>query len=85
MIRKIDCLSDIKAEGDIGPKGNAFPYNTELVSINGVHMHMWMGDTTPTDDQLAGLERLARNTRDIVRMTWSPGAPVGYWAHQNIP
>jgi hypothetical protein len=77
--KRIPCVED-RAEGDI----LGFPYNTELANINGVWFHVWLGDTEPTEKLLARLHSKARNTRDVVNMTYSDGKPTSYWAHQDI-
>lgn len=68
-----------KAEG----RCNGLPYNTELVSINGVSIHFWVGSvaTHPTIDIAL---RKAMNHRDIVAATWSFGKPDGFWHHSDI-
>ena len=79
MIHRIDC-PEAKAEGKL----LGYPYDTQLVSIDGVACHVWLGDTEPTPKLLEKLEGNARRQRDIVRMTWSDGAPIGFWAHEDI-
>lgn len=78
-IRKIACVED-RAEGDI----LGFPYNTELANSQGVWFHVWLGDTEPAKELLDRLQSKARNTRDVVSMTYSTGKPTSYWAHQDI-
>jgi hypothetical protein len=73
-----------KAEGDC----LGFPYNTELVSSQGVGILFWLGDrdrSDPGTEEL--LERAlleAIRNRNIVRASCCPGSPSGYWAHQDI-
>jgi hypothetical protein len=73
-----------KAEGDC----LGFPYNTELVSPEGVSILFWLGDHD-RDDPRTGelLDRAlleAIRNRRIVRAACCPGSPSGYWAHQDI-
>ena len=79
MARKIDC-PDARAEGLIG----GYPYNTELVNVNGVAFHIWLGETAATPALLKKLKRLAKNQRDVVYMTYSDGSPSGFWAHEDF-
>jgi hypothetical protein len=60
------------------------PYSTELVNVDGVSIHFWLGDSPPSDERLATLVRIARSNRDVVRATWSMGQPVCFWAHQDM-
>jgi len=78
-IHRIECVTD-RAEGLCC----GFPYNTEIVSINGVWFHVWLGHAAPTQQLLRALEIAARRQRDIVRLTYSAGQPTGFWAHQNF-
>lgn len=78
-VSKIECLKN-KAEGTIG----GFPYNTKLVSSQGVHFHIWIGDVELPEGLLEALTRTASNHRDVVRMTYSNGQPTGFWAHENF-
>lgn len=78
-MRRIDC-PEAKAEGLI----DGHPYDTQLVSINGVAFHIWLGDKTPTRAALQRLERIARYNRDVVYMTFSDGQPTGFWAQQDM-
>jgi hypothetical protein len=74
---KIDNFEE-RAEGNCC----GFPYNTELASINGCWFHVWLGDA---DEAIVPqLLRAARNQRDVVRFTYSNGAPTGYWAHEDF-
>ena len=73
-----------KAEGDC----LGFPYNTELVSSEGVSILFWLGDRNRSDP---GTEELLQRAllqairiRNIVRASCCPGSPSGYWAHQDI-
>lgn len=79
-VMKIDTPAEAKAEGLCG----GVPYDTQLVNINGVNIHFWLGDTEPFGEQLAKLVRIAQRNRDIVSATWSPGHPTGFWAHENM-
>jgi hypothetical protein len=57
------------------------PYDTDLVSINGVSVHFWVeGD----DQQLAAAAERITRERDVVGITWSKGKPKGFWAHEDI-
>lgn len=75
--------ADEKAEGVC--KG--LPYNTDLVSINGVNAHFWVGNRTESEREaaLAIAIPAIRNERDVVSVSWSEGEPAGFWAHQDIP
>lgn len=77
-IRHIDIPTE-KAEG----KCRDFPYNTNLVSAEGVQIHFWVGAKYDVDQVADALSR-ARNARDIVSATWSFGEPSGYWTNQDI-
>lgn len=72
----------IKAEGFC----SGHPYNTELASINGVSIHFWVGDVEgpPLVVLLKKLTETARRHRDIVGVTFSDGAPTGFWAKQDM-
>jgi hypothetical protein len=75
---------ETKAEGDAIVAAGCFPYDTQLVSSQGVSMHFWLGDT-PLSEALQGqLEKLGRSERDVVYFTYSAGHPSGYWAHQDM-
>jgi hypothetical protein len=69
-----------KAEGRIA----GFPYDTQLVSSEGVAFHVWLGDIPPNPTLLAKLERRARKQRDIVTFTYGPGEPTGFWANEDF-
>lgn len=60
------------------------PYNTELVSINGVCIHFWLGTLRVTAELLRKLRSHASHQRDIVRATYSSGKPTGFWAHEDF-
>lgn len=83
-ISKIECPDD-RAEGTIlASEFRAFPYNTELVSSQGVCFHVWLGEYKPTKELLDSLRRRACNQRDVVYMTYSDGKPTGFWAHEDF-
>lgn len=69
----------IKAEGLC----NGLPYNTELVSSAGAHIHFWVGRERD-ERQLLKAVLAAQYARDIVKITWSTGEPDGFWTHQDI-
>lgn len=73
-----------RAEGDCID----FPYNTELVSSQGVSILFWLGDNDPKQNEVkTALERalrVARNNRDVVCAIACPGNPLSYWAHNNM-
>ncbi len=69
-----------KAEGTC----NGLPYDTELVCVDGVAIHFWVGPTPPSPARLQALLATARQHRDIVGATYSLGSPVGFWAHATI-
>lgn len=83
QIDHTDHASD-KAEGDC----LGFPYNTELVSSEGVSILFWLGDRDRSDPRTEELLQRtlleAIRNRNIVRASCCPGLPSGYWAHQNI-
>ena len=61
------------------------PYNTDLVSSEGVSIHFWLDSI----DQLgkaffARLLAHARYQRDIVGVTYSVGQPSAFWAHEDF-
>lgn len=70
---------DCKAEGTCG----GFPYNTELVSSQGVHIHFWVGNERDDEKIKLALHK-ARGARDVVKATWSFGQPLGFWAKEDI-
>jgi hypothetical protein len=63
---------------------DGIPYDTDLVSINGVAIHFWYGDRTPTPEEVQPVLATARRHRDIVGCTFSAGAPTKFWAHEDI-
>jgi hypothetical protein len=77
--RRIECPLE-SAEGKI----LGFPYDTQLVSIDGVTMHIWFGDTPITDELLAKVKTAANNQRDVVSFTYSTGEPTKFWANEDI-
>lgn len=77
-MRRVDC-PECKAEGLCGE----YAYNTELASINGVAIHFWLG-ANASSELASKLLACMRNQRDIVGATYSDGAPVGFWAHENV-
>lgn len=81
---RIDNPSDVKAEGMVGP----FAYDTQLVSIDGVALHLWtMTDAEPNEamrDDIARAYSIMRNHRDIVCATYSIGRPSGFWAREDV-
>jgi hypothetical protein len=79
MRNRVQC-PDAKAEGYISD----FPYNTEQASSQGVTFHVWLGNADPTPELLLRLERTANDQRDVVRFTYSNGAPTGFWAHEDF-
>lgn len=64
-----------------------YPYDTELVSSEGCHMHVWLGDRTgaAAKDLAANLARKANDFRDVVSFSWSEGVSAGYWADSHYP
>lgn len=62
------------------------PYNTELASINGVEVHFWTGDLkgAELENALAAASDAIRWRRDVVGITYSAGAPAGFWAHEDV-
>lgn len=78
-VRQVEWLND-RAEG----RCDGVPYNTELVNINGVSIHFWFGDETPSTERVESVLSLARSHRDIVRAQWSPGEPTSFWAQADI-
>lgn len=78
-IRRVACPA-MKAEGH----ALGYPYDTELVNINGVEIHFWLRGDPPSPALLDKLERMARRNRDVVRMTFSDGEPTGFWANQDL-
>lgn len=80
--RKISCVED-KAEGTCA----GVPFNTELVNIDGVNVHFWIGGIDPVNvpTRLAEAINVARDTRDVVSITYSDGEPTGHWAHEVYP
>lgn len=83
MMHQVNHRED-RAEGDIVLADGRFPYDTDLISINGVNLHVWLGDTTATPALLERLEKVGRRHRDVVRCTYCSGAPTGYWARQDM-
>jgi hypothetical protein len=82
--RKITCPG-IAAEGDIIAEGiDPVPYDTDIVSSQGCHIHLWLGNREVTPDLLTKLTRIARWNRDIVSVSYSDGAPIDYWARQTM-
>ncbi|MEE9923988.1 MAG: hypothetical protein PBV01_11565 [Brucella anthropi] len=83
-VRRIANPSDVKAEGTVGK----FAYDTVLVSIDGVALHLWtMEDAEPsthTLDEIREAYRIMRKHRDIVYCTYSTGKPAGFWANDDI-
>ena len=77
-MRHVDHRDD-RAEGSC----LGFPYNTELVSIDGAAIHFWLSGGAESD--LPAALATAKSERDIVCATWCHGQPSGFWAHQNIP
>jgi hypothetical protein len=75
---------ETKAEGKLKVGAHDFPYDTQLVSIDGVDLHVWLGDIKPTPELLKKIERRAKNQRDVVRLTYSSGKPIGFWADNNF-
>lgn len=72
-----------KAEGTC----NGLAYDTQLVNIDGVNIHFWVGDGKgifKPHTKLTDALHKARCARDIVSATWSFGAPTGFWTHQDI-
>lgn len=75
-----------KAEGNAGK----LPYDTELASSAGVHVHFWVSDEVKAkgaDEVTAALcesLRLMRGARDVVSASFSYGSPEKYWAHQDV-
>jgi hypothetical protein len=78
-MRKVEYVKE-RAEG----RCCGIPYNTELVSSNGVRFHLWLGDRDMSTDLSARLNQEARRQRDIVSMTWCPGEPTGFWANEDF-
>lgn len=79
MPTRIDNPAHVKAEGLC----NGYPYDTQLVSIDGVCIHFWLS-IHASPGLAEKLERSARRQRDIVYSTYSDGMPDGFWAHENI-
>lgn len=81
---KIECLEK-DAEGDIVADGiEPVPYDTDIVSSQGCHVHLWLGERVKDKDLLKTVSRIARYNRDVVSMSYSDGAPTGYWARQTM-
>ena len=76
---RIACPVD-KAEGDCA----GYPYNTELASINGVRVHLWMRGDADDRAKVDTLAAIMCAERDVVRVSYSDGEPTGYWAHQDV-
>lgn len=73
---------DAKAEGVC----HGLPYDTQLVSINGVEVLFWIGDLTISNETKALLARAKcemKMQRDCVRFIYCRGKPSGYWANEN--
>lgn len=83
-VTRIDPVNDTKAEGTI----DGFAYDTQLVNIDGVALHLWtMSEDEPTTEEKEKIRKTAhrmRIYRDVVYATWSTGSPSGFWAHVNI-
>lgn len=73
-----------RAEGDIVLFDRRIPYTTDLISINGIRLHLWLGDTPATPDLLRRLESVGRRHRDVVSCAYCSGQPTGYWARQDM-
>jgi hypothetical protein len=80
--RRIPRPDDQKAEGMVRDHNlpEPVPYNTELVSSQGVSIHFWMGRHAEDETALALCVHIARRNRDIVGVTFSEGDPDGFWA-----
>lgn len=82
---RIDCPSDVKAEGMVGP----FAYDTDIVSADGCAIHFWtMSDAKPDRDTLEAIKaalRCMKNERDIVAASFSNGRPAGFWTRMDVP
>lgn len=64
---------------------NGLAYTTDTYNSQGCSIHFWLGDGLDVSPkQLTDALNKARNARDIVKATWSFGAPKYFWAHQNI-
>ena len=83
--QRIPC-PDAKAEGDIihPDLPEPIPYDTDVISPDGVHIHLWMGKHDQDGAARSLAVRVARYCRDIVSVSYSIGKPTGYWAHQNL-
>lgn len=77
--RRIPCPST-KAEGLC----DGVPYDTQIVSADGCCVHFWMGDDSKNKERLQKLISIARYNRDVVQITFSDGAPDGFWANQEM-
>lgn len=73
-------------------EGNAYalPYDTELASSAGVHIHFWVSDEIRQKGQ-AEVDRVLKHTllamqaeRDIVSASFSYGQPESYWANSDF-
>ena len=64
-----------KADGYAVTAALRVPYATELAN-DGVRIHFWLGERTPSYGELAALVMWARKQRDIVAWTYSEGTPL---------
>lgn len=83
IARNAEMPAEAKAEGIC----KSLPYDTELVSINGVSVHFWTGSLEGAALN-ATLDRAIDaivSRRDVVRVQYCSGQPAGFWAHEDIP
>lgn len=82
-IRTVGPITE-RAEGVCG----GFPYDTQLVSADGVQVIFWTGEHEPSNPTVyAMLQRALRaiqDDRDVVSAVACKGAPISYWNHADI-
>lgn len=82
--KRIPC-PEAKAEGDILiPGQDPIPFDTQIISRDGCAIHLWMGKRDQDSALRSEAVRIANYCRDVVEVTYSIGAPTGYWAHSNL-